>query len=138
MWQQIGAQEPHAAASSLMKQNDNFGYKANVQMLADFRGSGEKRRAARTFLRRMRGGIEFDAVHRALRRGEAELSDNTTFAAGLLHRRLETKCGPLADGLLSGAAAGAACITFRHVNSSRVKREGISPPRARREVAHEE
>ena len=31
-----------------MKQNDNLGYKANVQMLADIRGSGEKRRAART------------------------------------------------------------------------------------------
>ena len=48
VWQQIGAPEPGLAAQQLMKQNDNFGYKANVQMLADIRGSGEKRRAART------------------------------------------------------------------------------------------
>ena len=34
VWQQIGAQEPSAAASSLMKQNDNFGYKSRTQMLA--------------------------------------------------------------------------------------------------------
>ena len=26
VWQQIGAQEPKAAAAQLMKQNDNFGY----------------------------------------------------------------------------------------------------------------
>ena len=34
VWQQIGAQQPAAAAQSLMKQNDNFGYKARTQILA--------------------------------------------------------------------------------------------------------
>ena len=33
VWQQIGAQEPHSAAAQLMKQNDNFGYKAPTQKL---------------------------------------------------------------------------------------------------------
>ena len=33
VWQQIGAEEPAAAAQQLMKQNDNFGYKARPQML---------------------------------------------------------------------------------------------------------
>ena len=33
VWQQIGAQEPSAAAASLMKKNDNFGYKSRTQML---------------------------------------------------------------------------------------------------------
>ena len=35
VWQQIGAEEPAAAAQQLMKQNDNFGYKARPQMLAE-------------------------------------------------------------------------------------------------------
>jgi len=34
VWQQIGAQEPSAAAASLMKKNDNFGYKSRTQMLS--------------------------------------------------------------------------------------------------------
>merc|ERR1719352_511922 len=34
VWQQIGAPEPKAAAQQLMKQNDNFGYRARPQMLA--------------------------------------------------------------------------------------------------------
>jgi len=33
VWQQIGATEPKLAAAQLMKQNDNFGYKAPTQML---------------------------------------------------------------------------------------------------------
>jgi len=34
VWQQIGAEEPKAAAAKLMKQNDNFGYKSRTQMLS--------------------------------------------------------------------------------------------------------
>ena len=34
VWQQIGAEQPQQAAQSLMKQNDNFGYKSRTQMLA--------------------------------------------------------------------------------------------------------
>ena len=34
VWNQIGAPEPKVAAAQLMKQNDNFGYKARPQMLA--------------------------------------------------------------------------------------------------------
>ena len=33
VWQQIGAPEPKVAAQQLMKQNDNFGYRARPQML---------------------------------------------------------------------------------------------------------
>jgi hypothetical protein len=33
VWQQIGAEQPQVAAQQLMKQNDNFGYKAPTQML---------------------------------------------------------------------------------------------------------
>ena len=34
VWQQIGAQDPHAAANTLFAQNDQFGYKARPQMLS--------------------------------------------------------------------------------------------------------
>jgi hypothetical protein len=32
VWNQIGAPEPKVAAAQLMKQNDNFGYKARKQV----------------------------------------------------------------------------------------------------------
>ena len=35
VWQQIGAQEPHAAANLVMKQNDDTGYKARKVQLAE-------------------------------------------------------------------------------------------------------
>merc|ERR1711865_672337 len=35
VWKQIGAQEPSLAASKVMKQNDDTGYKARVQSLDD-------------------------------------------------------------------------------------------------------
>ena len=34
VWQQIGAQEPHAAANLVMKQNDDTGYKARKVQLS--------------------------------------------------------------------------------------------------------
>mmetsp|Transcript_32995 Transcript_32995/g.87577 ORF Transcript_32995/g.87577 Transcript_32995/m.87577 type:complete len:85 (-) Transcript_32995:131-385(-) len=35
VWQQIGAKEPSAEANDVMRQNDNVGYMAATQMLAD-------------------------------------------------------------------------------------------------------
>jgi len=38
VWKEIGAQEPSMAAQQVMKQNDDVGYKARVQMLDDISG----------------------------------------------------------------------------------------------------
>ena len=38
VWQQIGAEEPSKAATQVMKQNDDTGYKARTQMLDDISG----------------------------------------------------------------------------------------------------
>jgi hypothetical protein len=38
VWKEIGAQEPSQAAQQVMKQNDDTGYKARVQMLDDISG----------------------------------------------------------------------------------------------------
>merc|ERR1719253_670018 len=38
VWAQIGAEEPSKAAQQVMKQNDDTGYKARVQMLDDISG----------------------------------------------------------------------------------------------------